>query len=217
MQAMTVIDPPELRRGRKYDQVLDGARRVFMRDGYEGASVDDIAREAGVSKATLYAYFPDKRLLFSEIWMEECRRQSEVAENELDPEASAEEFLLFAGHRIAAFLMSDFGRSLFRLVVAEVSRFPELARAFYANGPGLLRDRLVRHLRQLVARGALRIPDCELAADQFVQLCKARIHDRLILGLVDDIRPKEVETSIQAAVAMFLAQYGPDKAAAASS
>jgi len=54
----------EIKRGRKFDQVLSGARDVFLRDGFEGASVDDIARAAGVSKATLYSYFPDKRLLF---------------------------------------------------------------------------------------------------------------------------------------------------------
>ena len=53
-----------IKKGRKFDQVIEGARTVFMRDGYEGASVDDIAREAGVSKATLYSYFPDKRVLF---------------------------------------------------------------------------------------------------------------------------------------------------------
>ncbi|WP_372674886.1 TetR/AcrR family transcriptional regulator, partial [Aquicoccus sp.] len=48
------------RSGRKFDQVLEGARKVFMADGFERASVDDIARAAGVSKATLYSYFPDK-------------------------------------------------------------------------------------------------------------------------------------------------------------
>ena len=57
----------EIKKGRKFDQVLEGARRIFMRDGFEGASVDDIARSAEVSKATLYSYFPDKRILFSEV------------------------------------------------------------------------------------------------------------------------------------------------------
>ncbi|MEL6597866.1 MAG: helix-turn-helix domain-containing protein, partial [Pseudomonadota bacterium] len=57
----------QIKRGRKFDQVLDGARKIFMSDGYEGASVDDIAKAAEVSKATLYSYFPDKRLLFMEV------------------------------------------------------------------------------------------------------------------------------------------------------
>ena len=61
-----------VRTGRKFDQVLEGARTIFLAVGFEGASVDDIAREAGVSKATLYSYFPDKRLLFTEVARTEC-------------------------------------------------------------------------------------------------------------------------------------------------
>ena len=70
--------------GRKVSQVLDGARTVFLRDGFEGASVDDIARQAGVSKATLYNYFPDKRILFMEVAKAECVRQ-ESATDEMTP------------------------------------------------------------------------------------------------------------------------------------
>ena len=69
-------DQTKVRKGRKFDQVLAGARDVFMADGFEGASVDAIARAAGVSKATLYSYFPDKRLLFMEVADTECARQS---------------------------------------------------------------------------------------------------------------------------------------------
>lgn len=60
-------------RGRKFLQVL-GARTIFLRDGFEGAAVDDIAREAGVSKATLYSYFPDKRVMFMEVFRSELAR-----------------------------------------------------------------------------------------------------------------------------------------------
>ena len=58
---------PILRKGRKVEQVLAGAREVFLRDGFEGASVDEIAKVSGVSKATLYSYFSDKRRLFQEV------------------------------------------------------------------------------------------------------------------------------------------------------
>ena len=69
-----------IRKGRKFDQVLDGARQVFLTDGFEGASVDEIARAANVSKATLYSYFPDKRLLFMEVATTECQRQARDAQ-----------------------------------------------------------------------------------------------------------------------------------------
>ena len=76
------IQTDTVRTGRKLTQVLQGAREVFMRDGFEGASVDDIARAAGVSKATLYNYFPDKRILFIEIAKNECLRH-ETATDEM--------------------------------------------------------------------------------------------------------------------------------------
>ncbi|MCU0800662.1 MAG: TetR/AcrR family transcriptional regulator [Rhodobacteraceae bacterium] len=197
-----------IRKGRKFDQVLDGARKVFMRDGFEGASVDDIAREAGVSKATLYSYFPDKRLLFMEILRTECRRQTEEAEAEITEGLPLEQMLTMAGERIAEFLMSDFGRSMFRLVMAEGQRFPEIAREFYCNGPGLIHDRLVFHFGHMVACGVLQIEDLDLAADQFAQLCKAAIHEKLLFGMQDTIRQEDVTRSVTGAVQMFLARYG---------
>jgi TetR/AcrR family transcriptional regulator, mexJK operon transcriptional repressor len=197
-----------IRKGRKFDQVLDGARKVFMRDGFEGASVDDIAREAGVSKATLYSYFPDKRLLFTEILRTECRRQTEEAEAEIAVGGTVEQMLTMAGERIAEFLMSDFGRSMVRLVMAEGQRFPEITREFYANGPGLIHDRLVFHFGHMVEVGALRIDDLHLAADQFAQLCKAAIHEKLLFGMAETIRKEDVTRSVNGAVQMFLARYG---------
>jgi TetR/AcrR family transcriptional regulator, mexJK operon transcriptional repressor len=197
-----------IRKGRKFDQVLDGARIVFMRDGFEGASVDDIAREAGVSKATLYSYFPDKRLLFTEILRTECRRQTEEAEAEIGYGLPLEQMLTLAGERIAGFLMSDFGRSICRLVMAEGQRFPALAKEFYQNGPGLVHERLVHHLGFLVQAGILAIDDVDLAADQFAQLCKAAIHEKLLFGMSDTIRQEDVTRSVTGAVQMFLARYG---------
>jgi TetR/AcrR family transcriptional regulator, mexJK operon transcriptional repressor len=197
-----------IRKGRKFDQVVDGARKVFMRDGFEGASVDDIAREAGVSKATLYSYFPDKRLLFTEILRTECRRLTEEAEAEIAVGGTVEQMLTMAGERIAEFLMSDFGRSMVRLVMAEGQRFPDITREFYANGPGLIHDRLVFHFGHMVEIGALRIDDLHLAADQFAQLCKAAIHEKLLFGMQDTIRKEDVTRSVGGAVQMFLARYG---------
>ena len=198
----------EIRKGRKYDLVLDGAREIFLRDGFDGASVDDIARQAGVSKATLYSYFPDKRLLFTEICNSECRRQADEAEAAIDHSASVEAQLTFAAERIAGFLMSDFGRNMYRLVIAEGARFPDLAQAFYRNGPGMIHGRLVHHLQHMAANGALKIDDFDLAADQFAQLCKAHIHEKLIFSLADQINPAEVAKSVKGAVEMFMARYG---------
>src|SRR6056297_4363973 len=163
---MTAMDA-EIKKGRKFDQVLEGAREVFMRDGFEGASVDDIARVAGVSKATLYSYFPDKRLLFSEVARLECNRQAEEALQEVGQDDPIEDVLLEAADRIVRFFLSDFGQQVFRICVAESHRFPELGRRFYASGPAMVRERISDVLAPHVAAGVLRIEDMDLAANQF--------------------------------------------------
>lgn len=202
-----------IRKGRKYDQVLTGARVVFLRDGFEGASVDDIAREAGVSKATLYSYFPDKRLLFMEVAKAECRRQADEAVELIDLTAPPPVVLTAAATRMVAFFMSDFGLRVFRICVAESDRFPDLGREFYHSGPLLVRQRLADYLRSAVARGELAIDDIDLAADQFAELCKVNIHAPLMFGLSNCCTPHDVNRTVTGAVEMFMARYGVRPAA----
>jgi AcrR family transcriptional regulator len=197
-----------VRRGRKFDQVLEGAREVFFADGFEGASVDTIARAAGVSKATLYSYFPDKRLLFMAVARAECGRQADVAIEPIDPSAPPDQVLAQAGRRLLDFLLSDFGLRVFRICVAECDRFPELGRAFYDSGPGRVHRMLADYLRGAVARGSLAIEDVDLAADQFAELCKADLFPRLMLGLAREVTEAERTRVIDGAVATFLARYG---------
>ncbi|MEO1155519.1 MAG: TetR/AcrR family transcriptional regulator, partial [Pseudomonadota bacterium] len=121
--------------GRKHAQVLEGARTVFLRDGFEGASVDDIARSAGVSKATLYSYFPDKRILFMEVAKSECLRQEEATDEMIGHHAPPREALGIAAERMMRLFLSDLGRNVFRVCVAESERFPELGKEFWESGP----------------------------------------------------------------------------------
>jgi AcrR family transcriptional regulator len=197
-----------IKRGRKFDQVLDGARSVFLRDGFERASVDDIAAQAGVSKATLYSYFPDKRMLFLEVAKGECRRQTDEAEALVSLTAPPEVVLPVAARRIIDHFLSDFGRSIFRICMSEVERFPELGQEFYATGPGLLRERISAYLNGAVARGELAIDDIYLAADQFAELCKADIFPCLCFGIRREFSETERERVAKGAVEMFLARYG---------
>ena len=171
--------PPKLKRGRKFDQVLAGARDVFMSDGFEGASVDDIARAAGVSKATLYSYFPDKRLLFMEVAKTECIRQADTAVETIDMSLPARDVLTEAAWQLVHFFTSDFGQRVFRLCVGESDRFPELGREFHESGPALVQTRLIAFLEIGIERGELTIDDLPLAADQFCELCKADLFPRL--------------------------------------
>ena len=195
--------------GRKVQQVLRGAREVFLRDGFEGASVDAIAKEAGVSKATLYNYFADKRVLFLNVGKAECLRQSAMGPCGIDPEAPPSEVLTQVGMAMQTFITSDFGQRIFRVCVAENERFPELAREFYETGPLVARNRLIDYFHLAVERGDLAMEEDEfvLAAEQFHELCKADIMPRVVFGMTP---PTEAERrrTVDEAVRMFLARYG---------
>ncbi|MBJ6373644.1 TetR/AcrR family transcriptional regulator [Sedimentitalea arenosa] len=197
-----------LRTGRKFDQVLEGAREVFMADGFEGASVDDIARAAGVSKATLYSYFPDKRLLFMEVATTECTRMADRALDLIDQARPPREVLTLAAGQIVPFLLSDFAQQVFRICVAERERFPELGRAFYASGPEMGRNRLMEYMTEAAARGELVIEDVEMAAEQFSELCKAKLWVRAVFGIQRRFSPEEIDDVIANAVDTFMARYG---------
>lgn len=197
-----------IKRGRKYDQVVEGARQVFLQDGFEGASVDDIARVAGVSKATLYSYFPDKRLLFLEVATAGCCQQAYDAVEEIDAALPVRDVLAATATQIMCFLLSDVGRAVFRIVIAEAERFPELGREYWRNGPARARGVLIGYFRHAIARGELRIDDLELAADQFIELCKVDLFPRLLLGVDTQFEAEEYERIAQGAVEMFMARYG---------
>lgn len=198
------------RKGRKFDQVLDGARKVFLADGFEGASVDKIARTAGVSKATLYSYFPDKRDLFMQVAQIACARQADQAVETIDMTAPARQVLTAIAVEMIEFLTSDFAQRIFRICVGEADRFPELGRQFYESGPMMVRERLMGYFQDAAARGELEITDFHLAADQFHELCKADIFPRMVFNIRDSFSAAEKQRVVDGAVATFLARYGAE-------
>lgn len=198
---------PMVKRGRKFDQVLDGARRIFMSDGFEGASVDDIAKAANVSKATLYSYFPDKRLLFMEVAKAECVRQAETAVETIDMSQPVAVVLTEAAWQMVGFFTSDFGQRVFRLCVAESDRFPELGREFYESGPKVLRMRLIEFMKIGISRGELWIDDLPLAADQFSELCKADLFPRMVFCMEKSFTDARKKRIVDGAVSTFMARY----------
>lgn len=198
----------QIRKGRKYDQVLDGARQVFLADGFEGASVDDIAQAAGVSKATLYSYFADKRLLFVEVATSECLRQSKLIIEGIDWSRPPREVLGEGGRKFLRFVTSDFGRQMFRVCVGEGDRFPEIGREFFRSGPQNMQRELVGYFDDAIGRGELKIEDKELAAFQFGELCKADLWMKLMFNVVDEVTEAEIDRVVDGAVEVFLARYG---------
>lgn len=194
--------------GRKVAQVLDGARAVFVARGYERASMDEIARAAGVSKATVYSYFSDKRELFTAMYRAEMLRLADSVVELTDFDIPPDRAMYVAGQKMLEYLTSDFALAMYRICVAETPRFPEIGVAFYEGGPELGRARFGAYLQEANARGVLRVDDIDLAADQFFQLCQTTICDRMICGLQYTFGPAEIARVLDGAVATFMARYG---------
>ncbi|WP_146346251.1 TetR/AcrR family transcriptional regulator [Phaeobacter marinintestinus] len=197
-----------IRKGRKFDQVLAGAREIFLVDGFEGASVDDIAKAAAVSKATLYSYFPDKRQLFMEVARNECDLMAARAMHIVDDDMPVRDILLSTARELTAFLISDFAQAIFRVCVAERDRFPELGHAFYECGPAMGQQRISEFLTCAVERGQLVIKDIPMAAEQFAELCKVKLWTRAAFGVQTSFTAEEIEDVAQNAVETFMARYG---------
>src|SRR5439155_9683361 len=116
----------------KRRQILDGARKVFMDLGFDGASMNEIARSAGVSKGTLYVYFADKSRLFEAIVEDEALEKGKIAYN-LDPRRDVETTLREFGRTYIGTICRPGGGSSIRTVMAIAERMPEVGRQYYAN------------------------------------------------------------------------------------
>lgn len=204
---------PPITRGRKFAQVLEGARQVFLRDGFEGASVDDIAREAAVSKATLYSYFPDKRLMFIEVFRAELERETSNGSELAKMDLPVIQVLPIIVRMICTHLASEFGTRMYRISVAEAERFPILAREYYEAGPARVRRHLVNYFLTRIEKGELQIDDLELAADQLIQLSSAVAQDRALFLGSEQVTEDMIQRVCDGAVRIFMASYGTQQAA----
>ncbi|MBV8106060.1 MAG: TetR/AcrR family transcriptional regulator, partial [Hyphomicrobiales bacterium] len=184
----------------------DGARTVFLSAGFDGASMNDIARAAGVSKGTLYAYFTSKEELFEAIIRAE---KAQAAERlcRFKREGHAREMLTDFGVRLMNRMCEPQTLALGRVVIAAAEKFPKVGQAFYEAGPLYGATRLAAELRGLEATGALKVPDPERAAWQFVDLCQSYVYKRLLFGVVDSLSAKEIEDAVEAGVEVFFRAY----------
>ena len=194
---------------RKLRQILAGARCAFLDLGYEGASVDEIVRRAGVSKGTLYNYFADKRTLFSAVVDEECREMSQRLFTVETDCACLETSLLTIARSFVRFMVSPFAQGMYRVAVAESGRIPEVGRAFYSAGPQLCTARIATFLIEARARGLLVLEDADLAACQFTALCRAELFPKVLFGILEQPSEAEIERVAEAAVQVFLAAHRP--------
>ncbi len=190
----------------KRKQILAGARKVFLKHGFDGASMSDIARSAGVSKGTLYVYFDNKERLFTALMHDERARQNFSADPE-DHDVAA--VLRRLGRDFVSFLSSPHVIRAKRSVMAISERMPEVAADFYRDGPTVCTAALTRYLEAQVSAGILAIDDCNLAANQFLDLAQTGIIKPLLYGTRPTPSPDAIARTVDSGVHMFLAAYAP--------
>ncbi|MDE2065538.1 MAG: TetR/AcrR family transcriptional regulator [Bradyrhizobium sp.] len=195
----------------KRRQILDGARRVFLDLGFDGASMGEIARAAGVSKGTLYVYFADKSALFEAIVEEESLEQGKLTFN-FDPERDVTTTLMEFGRAYIQVLCRPGGGSAIRTVMAIAERMPDVGRRFYENVIAVTIGRLAAYLEARARLGDVMIDDYRLAASQFLQMCQASLFQPFIFQAAPAPTPERIEQVVASATRMFLAAYGSKRA-----
>lgn len=174
------VDAPAVENPKR-QQIMDGARRMFMSKGFEGASMQDVAKAAGVSKGTLYVYFDSKEAVFEALVLKECGLlQAEVrrigsgvgpVEDELRAIALQMVATLLHGEKLAAI----------RMMIGAGEKFPELARHIYQAGPARSVSILAEYLQLRQAQGDLALSDCTEGASIFLDMVFAGLQRRALL------------------------------------
>ncbi len=198
----------DTRSARKRRAIMEAATTVFLRNGYVGASMDEVAALAAVSKQTVYKHFADKESLFSEIvvgTVDEAGDRVHAEVLALADSGDVEADLRDLARRQLALVMQPRVLQLRRLVIGEAGRFPELGRTFYERGPGRTLQALAQAFERLAAAGALRLDDPRLAAEHFNWLVMSIPLNRAML-LGDDEQP-DLDRFADAGVRVFLAAY----------
>ena len=197
--------PKDLEKG---SAILEAARRLFTTHGYDGASMDQIAAEAGVSKLTVYSHYGDKDALFSEVVKSFCEQQLPSSLFESMPELPVRERLLGIARAFFAMISSPEALAGHRILCSPRMAESPLPRLFWEAGPQRVQDAFSGMLQRRVARGELEIDDVPRAAAQFFTLLKGEPHARMIFGCCD-LRRRDAERHIEAAVDLFLRAYAP--------
>lgn len=199
------------RTAEKRAAVLEAAAKGFLSGGYLGASMDEIADLAGVSKQTVYTYFSNKEALFAAMVSALSNEASDRVHNnvaEYSDDDDLEGYLVGYAVRQMEVVLTPRILQLRRIVIGEVGRFPELGATLYAGGPGRAIASLAAIFERLAKRGALAIHDPLLAATQFNWLImSAPLNRTMLLGDAAIPSSKELREHAREGVRMFLAAY----------
>ena len=195
---------------KKRAQILDGARAVFLVEGFDGASMEAIAHAAGVSKGTLYTYFKGKDELFTSLVAAYQNRSLEETFRSLNKASDPRENLETLARNYLARVHEPENLALLRVVVGTSAKFPSLGRAFYKTGMHPPVERLAQYLKDNAPPGAASACDAELAAVQFFAFLRASVAIPMLIAHEPLPSPQRFSAIVAQAVGTLLRDFGEE-------
>ena len=199
---------------RKRADILAAATALFLQQGYAGASMDEIAAHAAVSKQTVYKHFADKEQLFSTIILSTTAQAAAFAEavpRLLPGRGELEQELRALAHRYIRVVMDPQVLQLRRLIIAEARHFSDLARTYYERAPERVVAALATALQRYAGQGLVALDDPLLAANHFAFLILAIPLDKAMFCGDEGsaaVGEANLDRLADAGVRVFLAAYG---------
>lgn len=184
--------------------ILKAAGKMFVKQGYSSVSMDAIADAVPVSKRTLYNHFADKKALFTAVMQSRCQQVFQMMEDHLVDERSVDRVLTDVGGKFIDIVLNTDALDMYRTVIMESQKFPELGKLFYESGPQRTRGLLAEYLSNADARGVLEVPNPEMAAALFLGMLLNRVQMQCLLGVKKLITPQERNDIIHYAVDVFV-------------
>lgn len=208
----TEVSQARSARGRPRDAskntaIVDAASRLFLEKGFDGTSMDLVAKRAGVSKQTVYSHFASKEALFSESIHAAIAKYYPDLAIEQVKEHSLEADLRAVCENYARLLMSEDAMAMFRVLVSAAAKGPALAKIFWEAGPRDMKQKLEEFLAEWVERGELRINNTGRAADRLVSLLKGKEHFMQSIGLIETVSEEQLQRNVDEAMEAFLRLY----------
>ncbi len=201
------LDGHARRQAAKRAKILTAATEIFFEEGYGRASMDQVLAKVGGSKRTLYNHFRSKEDLFAAIVTNVSDRVLAALRPPLDA-GDIKETLVAMGVQYLSVLLSPDGLALYRVMVSEAPHFPELARAFFANGPGRASGHLSDFFQEQKTRGVLKVDDPQLASEQFLGMVRGDVRLVAVLSIRKPTK-RLIKKTVEQAVESFLCGTAP--------
>ena len=192
---------------RRDARLIEIAAGMFMDRGFEGTTIDAVAEAASVGKATLYARYRDKGELFAAVFQRQIDRWLAVSAPGEVPAGPVEDVLVAIGRRMVAAALTPEAIAINRIVSAQASRFPLLARMVHREGWQRSNETIAVVLDHFARDGHIVVDDLEMTADLFIGLVAGRLTRLALLGIETD--PEQIDRRIRAAVSLFLNGVAP--------